>query len=95
MGKNPDNKGAIEVKRRLMAMNDLVVEEVLLHKRCNTNYFSESGNQHSDGDLGRKPDKGRVKLFKELCNWLKEEIKKICLHRTSCMKSLFPLTNSR
>ena len=56
-----------------MGMNDLVAEGVLLHKRCNTNFFSERGNQHSE-DRGRKRNEGRAKLFKELCNWLEEEI---------------------
>ena len=73
MSKNSDDKWAIEVKGRLMGMNDLVAEGVLLHKRCNTNFFSERGNQHSE-DRGRKRNEGRAKLFKELCNWLEEEI---------------------
>ena len=74
LSKNPDDKWAIEVKGRLMGMNDLVAEEVFLHKSCNTSFFSERGNQHSEEDRGRKRDKGRVKLFKELCNWLEEEM---------------------
>ena len=57
-----------------MGMKELLVEEVLLYKRCNTNFFSERGNQHSEGDRGKKPDEGRVKLFKELWNWLEEEM---------------------
>ena len=36
------------------------------------NFFCERGNQHSEGDRGRKRDEGRVKLFKELFNWLEE-----------------------
>ena len=55
-------------------MNSLVAEEVLLHKHGNTNFFSEKVNQHSEGDRGRKPGEGYVKLFKELCNWLEEEM---------------------
>ena len=72
MSKNPDDKWAIEVKGRLMGMNDLVAEEVLLNKSYNTNLFSERRNQHSEGDRGRKPDEGRVKLFKDLYNWLEK-----------------------
>ena len=70
MSKNPDDKWAIEVKGRLMGTNDLVAKEVLLHKRCNKSFFYERRNQHSEADLGRKQDEGRVKLFRELCNWL-------------------------
>ena len=73
LSKNLDDKWAIEVQGRLMGMNALVAE-VLLHKRCNTNFFSERGNQHSEGDRGRKADEGRVKLFKELCIWFEEEM---------------------
>ena len=43
LSKNPDDKWAIEVKGRLMGMNTLVVEEILLHKRCNTNFFFWKG----------------------------------------------------
>ena len=57
-----------------MVTNNLVVEKVLLHKRCNTNFFSKMENQHSEGDLGRKPDEGCLELFKELCNWLEVEM---------------------
>ena len=57
-----------------MGINDLIAEEFLLHIHCNTNFFSETGNRHSEGDRGRKPDDGHVKLFKELCNWLEEEM---------------------
>ena len=73
LSKNLDDKWAIEVQGRLMGMNALVAE-VLLHKLCNTNFFSERGNQHSEGDRGRKADEGRVKLFKELCIWFEEEM---------------------
>ena len=57
LSKNPDDKWAIEVKGRLMGMNDLVAEEVLLRKRCNTNFFSERGNQHSEVVHGRNQTK--------------------------------------
>ena len=74
LSKNPYDKWTIDVKWKLMGMKELLVEEVLLYKRCNTNFFSERGNQHSEGDCGKKPDEGRVKLFKELWNWLEEEM---------------------
>ena len=45
-------------------MNDLVVEETLLHKRCNT----------TDGVGGRKQDDFRLELFDELCTWLETEL---------------------
>ena len=74
LSKNPYDKWTIDVKWKLMGMKELLVEEVLLYKRCNTNFFSERGNQHSKGDRGKKPDEGRVKLFKELWTWLEEEM---------------------
>ena len=63
---------AIQVKGRLISMNDLVAEETLLHKRCNTN-FSRESNFNTDGASGRNQDDFRLELFDELCTWLETE----------------------
>ena len=55
-------------------MNDLVAEEALLHKRCNTN-FSRESSFNTDGAGGRKQDDFRLELFDELCTWLETELK--------------------
>ena len=36
--------------------------------------FSKIENQHSERDRGKKPEEVCVKLLKELCNWLEEEM---------------------
>ena len=68
-----NDKWAIEVKGRLMGINDLVAEESLLHKRCNTNFLC-GGNQNAEGESGRKKDDSHLKQFNELCDWLEEEM---------------------
>ena len=47
-------------------MNDLVAEEPLLHKRCNTN-FPRGSRFNADGAGGRKQDDFRLELFDEIC----------------------------
>ena len=54
-------------------MNDLVAEEALLHKRCNTN-LSCGSSFNTDGVGGRKQDDFRQELFDELCTWLETEL---------------------
>ena len=54
-------------------MNDLVAEEALLHKRCNTN-LSRGSSFNTDGVGGRKQDDFRLELFDELCTWLETEL---------------------
>ena len=54
-------------------MNDLVAEEALLHKRCNTN-FSRGSSFNKDDTGGRKQDDLRVELFDKLCTWLETEL---------------------
>ena len=69
----PGDKWAIQVKGRLISMNDLVAEEALLHKRCNTN-FSRGSSFNTDGAGGRKQDDFQLELFDELCTWLETEL---------------------
>ena len=54
-------------------MNDLVAEEALLHKWCNTN-FSRGSSFNTDGADGRKQDDFRLEFFDELCTWLETEL---------------------
>ena len=61
-------------KRKIDGNEQLVSGRSPLTQTLQYKLFSGKGNQHSEGDLARKPDEGRVKLFKELCNWLEEEI---------------------
>ena len=63
---DPGDKWAIQVKGRLISLNDLVAEEALLHKRCNTN-FSRGSSFNTDDASGRKQDDFRLELFDELC----------------------------
>ena len=70
---DPGDTWAIQVKGRLISVNDLVAEEALLHKRCNTN-FSHGSSFNTDGAGGRKQDDFRLELFDELCTWLETEL---------------------
>ena len=63
---DPGGTWTIQVKGRLISMNDLVAEEAQLHKRCNTN-FSRGSSFNADGAGGRKQDDFRLELFDELC----------------------------
>ena len=63
---DPGDTWAIQVKGRLITMNDLVAEEALLHKRCNTN-FPRGSRFNADGAGGRKQDDFRLELFDEIC----------------------------
>ena len=54
-------------------MNDLVVEEALLPKRCNTN-FACGSSFSTDGAGGRKQDDFRLELFDEISTWLETEL---------------------
>ena len=45
---DPGETWVIQVKGRLISMNDLVAEEALLHKQCNTN-FSRGSSFNRDG----------------------------------------------
>ena len=54
-------------------MNDLVAEEALLHKRCNTN-FSRGSSFNTYGADGRKQDDFQLEFFDELCTWLETEL---------------------
>ena len=69
--KNCTDKWALEVKGRLMGISDLVAEETLLHKRCNTNFLNGRSN-NKDGEIGRKIDEDRQTLFEALCKWLEK-----------------------
>ena len=71
---NPEDTWAIQVKGRLISINDLVAEEALLHKRCNKN-FSRESSFNTDSAGGRKQDDFRLELFDELCTWLETELK--------------------
>ena len=70
---DPGDTWVIQVKGGLISMNDLVAEEALLHKRCNTD-FSRESNFNTDGAGGRKQDDFRLELFDELCTWLETEL---------------------
>ena len=70
---DPGDTWAIQVKGRLLSMNDLVAEEALLHKRCNTN-FSRGSSSNTDGVGGRKQDDFQLELFDELCTSLETEL---------------------
>ena len=67
-----NDKWAMEVKGRLMGINDLVAEEALMHKRCNSNFLRFGSND--EGDSGRKVDDERLTLLNELCEWLDQEM---------------------
>ena len=54
-------------------MNDLVAEDALLRKRCNTS-FSLGSSFNTDGAGSRKQDDFRLELFDELCTWLETEL---------------------
>ena len=54
-------------------MNDLVAEEALLHKQCNTN-FSRRSSFNRDSAGSRKQDHFLLELFDELCTWLKTKL---------------------
>ena len=54
-------------------MNDLVAEEALLQKQCNTNLFRGS-SFNTDGAGGRKQDDFRLELFDELFTWQETEL---------------------
>ena len=44
----------------------MVAAEVLLHKKCNTNFTQGCGGD-GEGETGRKVDTGRKSLFDKLC----------------------------
>ena len=71
---NPEDTWAVQVKGRLISINDLVAEEALLHKRCNK-IFSRESSFNTDSAGGRKQDDFRLELFDELCTWLETELK--------------------
>ena len=71
--KSPEDKWALEVKARLSGISDLVAAEVLLHKKCNTNFTQGCGG-NGEGETGRKVDEGRKSLFDKLCVVLDEEM---------------------
>ena len=73
LASNTGDQWAVEVKGRLLGITDFVAAETLLHKRCNTNFFSGRGND-ADGDSGRKIDADRQNLFDTLCTILDEEM---------------------
>ena len=52
---DPGDTRAIQVKGRLIPMNDLVAEEALLHKLCNTS-FSRGLSFNTDDSSHRKQD---------------------------------------
>ena len=54
-------------------MNDLVAEEALLQKRCDTN-FSRGSSFNKDDTGGRKQDDFRLELFDKICTWLETEL---------------------
>ena len=64
---------AIQVKGMLISINDLVAEEVLLHKRYKTN-FPRGSSFNIDGAGGRKQDDLRLELIDELCAWRETEL---------------------
>ena len=70
---DPGNTWAIQVKGRLISINDLVEEEALLDKRCKTN-FPRGSSFNTDGTGGRKQDDFRLELIDELCTWLETEL---------------------
>ena len=73
---NHDDKWAIEVKGRVLGINDLVAEEALLHKLCSTKFydFHKFPELHSGTGSGRKLDVDREDLFHKLCDWLENEM---------------------
>ena len=73
MSIDPGDTWAIQVKGRLISMNDLVAEEAQLHKQCNRN-FSCGNSFNTDGTGGRKQDDFLLELFDELCTWLETEL---------------------
>ena len=72
---NPGDTWAVQVKGRLISINDLVAEEALLHKWCNKN-FSRESSFNTDSAGGRKQDDFRLELFDELCTWLETDTSK-------------------
>ena len=73
LNRNSNDRWALDVKGRLLGINDLVAEEALLHKRCNSN-FSCRGTQTPEGKIGRKRDNERLELFNEFCDWLDKQM---------------------
>ena len=73
LNRNSNDRWALDVKGRLLGINDLVAEEALLHKRCNSN-FSCGGTQTPEGKIGRKRDNERLELFNEFCDWLDKQM---------------------
>ena len=70
---DPGDTWTIQVKGKLISMNELVVEEALLQERCNTN-FSRGSSFSTDGAGGRKQDKIQLQLFDKLCTWTETEL---------------------
>ena len=91
--KDPGDIWALEVSGRLQGINDLVAEEALLHKRCNTNFIRGSSNK-ADGECGRKKEDRRARLFEELCNWLEGEMEHSLLTLQQLYQKLLSLDPS-
>ena len=68
-----NDKWAIEVKGRLLGINDLVAEEALLHKLCSTKFLNFRDLRTEQGG-GRKIDEDREALLIKLCDWLDNEM---------------------
>ena len=68
-----NDKWAIEVKGRLLGINDLVAEEALLHKSCSTKFLNFRDLRTEQGG-GRKIDEDCEALLSKLCDWLDNEM---------------------
>ena len=93
MSKNLDNKLAIEVKGRLMGMNDLVAKEVLLHKRCNAIFFSERGKSIIREHHNNKEDDDKTKIIKSAVKLIQNDIALVNMNSSLYPSSL--LTRSQ
>ena len=93
MSKNLDDKLAIEVKGRLMGMKDLVAKEVLLHKRCNTIFFSERGKSIIREHHNNKEDDDKTKIIKSAVKLIQNDIALVNMNSSLYPSSL--LTRSQ